>query len=201
MTEAVYRLQLTSDQLFAERVHLGLSSPVTMRSIRVQRVTFAVLGAVLLLLGLLLLVLVPLGPDGQPTEMDPGPGIIAIVLALLLLVFAVLAPGYYRLSLTALERRAFGYLGDPGAHVELSPAGLALDAPARSVRIGWGYYDDVAVLDTGLELRRRGGPVGFYPVAAFGSEPVMWQAADDVRRWIAIAHSPASGTAHADGAA
>lgn len=188
MSEALHSLSLTSEQLFAERVHLGLRSPTTIRAIRTYRILFAVLGGLLLGIGLVAMVVQPLGPDGEPTGESLAPlGVAAIVVGLVCIAAAALMPVYLRASVTLLERKSWSYLGDDGAVVELSAAGLALDAPARSVRIGWGYYDDVAVLDSGLELRRRGGPVAFYPIAAFASEQAAWQAADDVRRWIVAA--------------
>lgn len=183
---AVHRLELTGEQLFAERVHVNLASPVVQQYVRKQRTTLWALGGVLLPLSLFAAMLVPLSESGEPAPPEvPVIPIAGLAVALVILGYATLMPQLYRASVTKLERRAWSYVGDDGARLELSPAGLALDAPGRAVRIGWGYYDQVSALDTGLELRRRGGPVAFYPLEAFASESAMWRAAEDVRSWIA----------------
>ena len=185
-----YRLTMTAEQLLAERVHLSLSSPVTQQTIRTQRTGLIVVSGVLVVLGLVVAVLPPLTPDGEPASDGSGPlvGALAAALGIAGVVFGVAAPAYYRHVVRRLEGRMWTYLGDDGAVVELSAQGVALEAPARSARLAWGYYDDAASLPTGLELRRRGGPVGFYPAAAFGSPAEAAQAAADVRTWIAHAN-------------
>ncbi len=178
MSDRVHRLHLTGEQMFAERVHVNLRSPVVIRSTRTQRVIFLVLGLVVgVLAGLL----------GVATSMVGGsPGSVAplVVLGLVCVAIGLAMPAYYRAVIPFIERRVWAYLGEDGAVVHLSADGVALDAGPRSVRTGWRYFDDAAALPEGLELRRRGGPVAFYPAAAFGSSEAVAAASDDVRSWI-----------------
>lgn len=184
MSDRVHRLHLGSQMLLDEQVHLGQRSPVVLAYARRYRRWFCLGGGAL---GLLVLVLAfALQPVAGAPPVDRAP---LIALSAVLVVVSVLAglamPPLISASVTAQTREAWSYIGEPGAAVELSSAGVSRDARGRGVRTAWAWFDEAVLLGSGLELRRSGGPVVFLPAAAFGSTEALALAAHDVRAWVA----------------